>query len=412
MPKPHLLMIGGWNDIIEKAFDNGFDVSYFGSLSPAVAFDPALLAPARHKVALNVAQIGVCLATARQIHAEEPFDAVISFTELGMETAAVIADALQVPGMDLWAVSVTRYKDKMREVLDKHPHLKLPWQRFSATEQLIDFYQAHGPSIIVKPISGAASVGVQQIRSVEELQGYISAVPEEERVDFIAEQLVDSDQLYSIESLSVDGEHHIITMSVARMVGYPYALSNHIIVPPHNLDERTSASIERTVREFLTAVRLRNGVAHTEVKLSRDHQPFIIESQTRVGGDRIWKMLELTTGVKQVDLTLNNLVGEKQVPVPSAMNQVAAFFSLLPDAGVVARVSDIEDLKSIGGLIEATLEVKVGDDIKPITNNSERKGNLLLTADSHDDLFKKFAQIQERLWIEYENGSVWHPSFK
>ena len=44
---------------------------------------------------------------------------------------------------------------------------------------------------------------------------------------------------------------------------------------------------------------MENGITHTEIKIDKHNKPRIIESQVRIGGGNIWKMVELTTGISQ-----------------------------------------------------------------------------------------------------------------
>ena len=43
---------------------------------------------------------------------------------------------------------------------------------------------------------------------------------------------------------------------------------------------------------------------HTEVKIDKQNKPIIIESQVRIGGGNIWKMVELTTGISSIWILL------------------------------------------------------------------------------------------------------------
>ncbi|KQR79491.1 hypothetical protein ASG35_06200 [Burkholderia sp. Leaf177] len=411
MSKPHILILGGWTELVEKALGLGMDVSYLGSTKGTSYFDADLLKDCAYACDANIERIGLCLAQAKSIHRALPLTAVVSFSELGLETAAVIADNLRISGLDLDAVLNTRYKDTMRAKLSDYPDLQLPWKRVRSEEDLKHFFDQHGPGIIVKPINGAASQGVHQIRSAEELERYVKSGGQYGGDGILAEMLIDSDKLYSIESLSVDGRHDIITMSLSKLVGYPYSLVSHTVVPPYGVEPEETLRIANLTRTFLSAIDLKNGVAHTEVKVGSDARPFLIESQTRVGGDRIWKMAELTSGVHQIDMALDNLVGR---PVDSANAQklgVAGFFCFLPPAGVVKAVCDPGFLKIDDAVIEYEFNVEAGDLLIDILDNTQRKGYVCARALSHDDLFEHVARIYKNIWIEYEDGSFWRPSF-
>ncbi|MCP2257838.1 Biotin carboxylase [Streptoalloteichus tenebrarius] len=412
MAEPHLLVVGGWTEIIEKAVAAGYAVSYLGPTAGGGGLDPAVLdrCASVHEVAVD--QVTVCLALARRIHAERPLDAVVSFTELGLESAAVIADALGLPGPELWPVAATRYKDWTRRALADSPSLALPWRRVASAADVERFHAEHGPAIIVKPVAGAASMGVRQIRSAEELAEAVATPGWLRDGQYVAEKLVDSDELYSVESLTLRGEHSVISFSYTKLVGYPYSLGSYTMVPPPPGFERVRDEVVRTAREFLTAVGMTWGVAHTEIKVGPDGRPGVIESQTRVGGDRIWLMTERTTGVGQIDLALRGLLDpEVTAPHLPDSTSVGVFFPLLPPAGTVRRVADIAEVRRLPGVLDADTSISQGRVLKEITDNTQRGGHVLLHAPDHDAAYALMREVCRAFWVEFDDGRVWHPGF-
>jgi hypothetical protein len=396
---------------LQKALDNGFRVSYLGSFLPSRSFDPEILRRCTHAVDVAVERIGACLIEAQRIHAADPLIAALSFTEMGMESAAVIATALGIKGLELGPVVLTRYKDLMRAALSASPDLALPWKRAHDEQQLRAFYEQHGPAIIVKPITGLGSVGVQQIKSERELNAYLESGVLFPPEGLQAEQLADSDLVYSVETLTVDGQHHAITMSASRVTGYPYSLATHTMVPPPNLTSEKQEAIISKVRRFLDVIRLNNGVAHTEVKVTADGNPVIIESQTRVGGDRIWRMLEITTGIKQIDLALNALKGAVAFCPHVVRAKAAVFLSILPPPGRVKHVRGGEYLAEHPAVIEWSIDVAVGTEVAPIRDNMARKGYIVLQAADHTALTSYISAITQHVRIEYEDGTCWAPTY-
>ena len=409
MAKPHLLMIGGWTETLAKALDAGFELSYLGACTASDSFDPRLLKKCYVVRETRIDQIGLCLSIARELQADKPIDAVISFTELGMETAAVIADALKIRGLDLRAVSQTRYKDQMRRVLADDPEMSIPWKRLEKKQDLLCFYDMHGPAIIIKPVSGAASVGVQQIKSREALCAVCDELDSSTIDGLMAEKLIDSDRLYSVETLTIEGVHTVIALSMSQMVGHPHALQSYTVVPPRDLNNETRDRIAVLVKRFLGNIGLVDGVAHTEVKLGSNNRPYIIESQTRVGGDRIWRMVELTTKIDQIGLTLRNLGAPVSIPILPATESVAAFLYLLPPSGHVKAVCDFGFLDRNECVLDHSNSIKPGETLDPVTNATERRGHILLHARNHEELFSRANDLYRHIWVEYDNGTVWHP---
>lgn len=409
---PHLLLIGGWTQTLQKALDNGFRVSYFGPVQSSPTFDAAILACCAHVRAVEVDRIGICLALAQDLHAADPFIACLSYTERGLETAAVIAAALGVRGMALWPVAATRYKDWMRQLLDGCPGLALPWRRVATPEALRAFHREHGPDIIVKPLSGAGGAGVQRLHSVAELDAFAEAHAACWPADLLAEEFVASDDLYSVETLTLDGQHHVLGMSFSKMTGYPYACQSFVMVPPPDMPAALREAVAECTRRFLGAMRLDWGVAHTEVKIRQDGRPAIIESQTRVGGDRIWRMLELTTGFRQIDAMLRSLIEPVACRSLPETTRAAAFLGLYPPAGRIQSACAPDFPADLAGVLEWRLEVRAGDMILAATDSLSKRGFVLLQADNHASLLERIAAVCARCRLIYEDGRCWQPSFE
>jgi hypothetical protein len=410
--KLHLLMIGGWTDLFLKAINLGFDVSYLGSCKATGSFDITILTKCKFFYSANIQETGLCLLLAQKIHHQLPITTVISFTELGMETAAMLGAILKIDGLDLLSVLRTRYKDLMREILDNIPDLAIPWSRFSTLEDLNDFYDLNSPKIIIKPISGAASTGIIQIASKKELEKSYQKLDALLLDHYIVEKFIDSNALYSVDTVSINGAHYFLSLSLTKTVGYPYSLSDHTVVPAYNLAIAKRDLIAQCVRLFLDTIELVNGAAHTEVKIDKNGKPYIIESQTRVGGDRIWKMIELTTGYSQVDITLANFI-KSVIPknFPKAKS-VSGFFCLLPPPGKVTKISDLSFLKTDKAVLEYSVNIYPDKLIQPIEDNTQRCGYIFLQSPNHEALFEKINNLSQKLFVEYDDRSVWQPSFE
>ncbi|MFF3139578.1 ATP-grasp domain-containing protein [Streptomyces mirabilis] len=408
---PHLLMVGGRAAIVEKALANGFTVSYIGHEASNPLSDD-LVARCAWVRYTAIDQVSWCLALARQRHAETSLTAVITFTELGLETAAVIADALGVPGPQLWPTAVTKYKDRMREVLASHPTLSLPWRRVTSTADIVDFYDRYGPKIIVKPVAGYGAMGVRQIRTEAELKAALVDPALLGEGNYLVEKLADNSEVYTVETLSASGRHAVLAFSYAKMVDYPRSVHNYSMTPPPSDFDVLESAVVDTVREFLTAVGLTRGVAHTEIRVGENGHPVVIESHTRVAGARLWRGIELTTGVNQIDLALMGLIRDDiELPHLPPSDSVAVYLSLLAPEGRVLRTADPAALREIDGVLEVVADIEPGQELPKVTDMTLEAGFVFLHAPDHRTANATLDAIRRTYWIEYDDGRIWNPSF-
>merc|ERR1719188_2089778 len=97
-------------------------------------------------------------------------DAVTTFVELSVPLAARLCEAFGLPGMRPAAVDSARDKHRTRAAL-KAASLPTPRNALIRNEsELVAAGQAVGFPCVLKPVSGAASLGVKKVVSMAELE--------------------------------------------------------------------------------------------------------------------------------------------------------------------------------------------------------------------------------------------------
>ena len=410
MRRPHLLLLGGWTQTLAAAHKH-CDISYIGSFAPCRSFDPAILKQCVFTGEANINHLSQILYLAEGFHAKRAFDAVWSFTELGLENAALLARILNIRGLNFNAVFLSRYKDQLRETLKDIPELAWPYKKIDpshARQQLMDFYNQFGPRIILKPVDGSGGRGVRKIFSPEE----ISKTLETEALKdcaLLAEKYIDTDIIYSIETTTFEGKHYITNTSVAKLSGHPHTLHEYILVPSSGPIRSRCAAL---TQKLLDHLEVKNGATHTEIKLDGG-TPVIIETQTRVGGDKIWYMSERTTGISQIEEIAKSAcritVAEKiKTDFPQNCGH-CMFFALLPPAGRVRTVRGWQELQAHKAVLEAHCEIQEGEELTKITDNTQRKGYIVFQSEDLSLLYQTASAALQRLQLEYADGSTWSP---
>ncbi|MDT0382165.1 hypothetical protein RM572_25720 [Streptomyces sp. DSM 42041] len=408
-------MIGGWTDCIQKAIDCGFDLTYFGPTETGYWLDADVLAQCEHVQEAPVGQPALCLALARRLHEERPYTGVVSFSEFGIETSAVIADALGIKGLAPWPTSITRDKVWTRKALEGAHDLAVPWCKVTSAIDLEDFYREHGPDVIVKPITGAGSASVHHLRAPEDVKKLINSDSWGETCPCLAERRIDSDAVYSVETVTFGGRHYVIAFSLEQTVGRGSSVTSYIMVPPPPpFDDETGEKLARCAMRFLDTIGLDWGIAHTEVMIDTDGSVYPIESQTRIGGARIYQMAERTTGFKQIDTMLTSLVSD-QVEAPHLPEPVSVcmMFRLLAPAGEVKAVADPGVLENLDGVFAAQINIRPGQTLTPVVDNLDylQHGAVWFEASDHGAAQAVVQEVCTNYWVEYSDGKRWHPTF-
>lgn len=338
---------------------------------------------------------------AKQLHQGYYFRAVVSFTEFGLYPAALIAEQLNIKGNAVFPVEYTRDKFKMRRLLEKHRLDSIAYQHCTSLEDVVAFYKQINAPFILKPIHGAGSQGVYYIDSLEKIPNAWSWAIHDNNQELIAEKYL-LGQEYSVESLSFDGQHQIITITEKRTTEFPHFIELSHYSPAH-LTPEMQQKIHQIILRFLELIQHQNGPAHTEIKVHKDEIK-IIESQTRMGGDQIWELTELTTGVDVISETVRHLLGLSQKTKIKKANAAAVLF-FAREFEEILDINGLESAQKISGIVRIHCTLKKGQKLGKLISSQSRQGYILGIGDNMDEaissvnLAMKHVQIKTKAHI-------------
>lgn len=403
---PHVLFIGGWTKPIQDALDRGYTVSYIGSYTKHVYFDGTILEKCFYKKEIDTTNIPVCVYYAEELYKEKPFDLVVSFNEGALDTACIIAKIFNVKGSSYNANMITRNKDMMREIL--------AGKDFSIDSIVcnnindIDEFLNKKDSIIIKPPIGAGGKGVSKLDIGDDVEVFIK--DNGIQLPILVEEYIEGDLVYTVEAVSYNKKHSILAIS-AEIFKEDTFIINYTIMPVP-IDESQKKLIIEKVLLFLDDMQLEDGITHTEVKIDKQNKPIIIESQVRIGGGNIWRMVELTTGISQFgyyyDALATKTIDEFRC-VPSKCQAMS--LSLIPKPGCLKEIK-YKGLTNISEVVLIDLLVKEGDTIPTIVDSTQRKGYILFTANNIKHMYEVADKICDNITFVYQDLSEWKPSFK
>jgi len=402
----HVLFIGGWTKPIQDALDRGYTVSYIGSYSKHIYFDGTILEKCFYKKEIDTTNIPVSVYYAEELFKEKPFDVVVSFNEAALDTASIIAKILNVRGFSYNANMITRNKDMMRELLAGKDY-SIDSMVCNNIKDISEFLHKKN-SMIIKPPIGAGGKGVSKLDIGDDIEGLMK--DNGIQLPILVEEYVEGDVVYTVEAVSYNKKHSILAIS-AEIFKENTFLINYTIMPAP-IDESQKKLIIDKVMLFLDDMQLEDGITHTEVKLDKQNKPIIIESQVRIGGGNIWKMVELTTGISQFgyyyDALATRTIDEFRC-VPSKCQAMS--LSLIPKPGCLKEIK-YEGLANISEIVFVDLLVKEGDTIPTIVDSTGRKGYILFTAKNIEHMYELANKICDNITFVYQDLSEWKPSFK
>ncbi|WP_405164118.1 ATP-grasp domain-containing protein [Nocardia sp. NBC_01499] len=397
MRQKHVLAIGGRNSTVDKLEKLGLR---FSMVQIPEMVDARQYNSAERYAVLDYENLEELLALSRAWHRIDPFDAIFTFTEYGLENTSRCAIDLGIAGDNLAAVLVTRDKTKTRALLNEHGLSPVRHRVCSTVEDARAFFaELGGEPIVLKPCDGGLSEGVFIVETEAELAQRWAWSSAARPGPVLAEEFLRGHE-FSVESLSLDGVHEIamITEKVTTPLPRFVELGHQA---PARLSDADRTRIVELVTTFLDLIGQRTGPAHTEIRLTPSG-PKLIESQTRVGGDQVWELCEMVSGI---DMMAEAIAALADVPPPQRIPVASAaairFFGY--ENIRVLKVSDLHDAEHARGVVRVHCDLAAGQEIGPLSSSYARQGYVLSTGDSVEDAVGNAEAARDLVRVDWES---------
>ena len=329
-------------------------------------------------------------------HALTPFVSAVTIAEEALIPCARINEALGLPGTPLDLVEKTRDKPAMRRVLDAGGFSPVQWAAVKTHADAVTFAEQRGYPFILKPVDGVGSIDVRLVRSVNDLEGVLNGTS-----SWIAEEYLDGPE-YSVEAFSFAGRHVILGINVETKntdpIGSEFLEVAHQVPAP--MSPERDREVRAFIRGFLDVLGIKDGPSHTELKFT-SRGPRIVETHTRLGGDRLWDLVRLTTGYDLLDMTLQWAMGTlKPLEADPVPRGGAAIQYFTPPPGKLKRLHGMHALKRLPGVVDISLVVDVGTTIRPALKSEDRAGYVLAYAETVQEAQAICREVTQRLVLE------------
>lgn len=200
----------------------------------------------------------------------------------------------------------------------------------------------------------------------------------------------------SVETLTVNGTHHVVGMTAQRTTGPPHFLVTGYLHPAPLTDDEQKF-IGAVVEERLTASGYRSGPAHTQVALL-PHGPRIVSCRAQLGADRIPLLVEIARGFDLEAAVFTGLLGSSPV-VPSAYQYAEVGFFLLPE-GRLETYTGTEDIAVTPWVRGARFPYTVGDRIPPVGDPRARRAYVVVEGDTPELTRERISNARKDLVAE------------
>lgn len=232
--------------------------------------------------------------------------------------------------------------------------------------------------LIVKPSDRSGSRGVTKIDKKEELQSAIIIALEASFVKTaLVEQFIEGIEV-SVEAISWNGKHTVIAITDKITTNAPYfvELAHH---QPSRLSQDILTKIKQQTIKCLDALEINYGASHSEFKITKKGEVYVIEVGARMGGDFIGShLVPLSTGYDFLKGVIDVALNQFAEPKTTKSEYSGVYF-------LSKETEKIMPFLKKKNTFDVQKEI-FSKDLKKISNSNDRSGYLIYQSNERIEL--------------------------
>lgn len=291
----------------------------------------------------------------------------------------------------------------MRKALKEN---NVPVPMFFQVNTKEEFYNAvqkikdAGYRCIVKPADNSGSRGIDLLNNFEQEtldRAYEYSKQSSRSGNLMVEEFMEGAEV-SVETLSINGECHVIQITDKMTTGAPYFVEmGHS--QPSQLPKKTKEQISQVAIAANKAIGIKNGPSHTEIKVTKDG-PKIVELGARLGGDNITTHLTpLSTGVDMVEDCINIALG-MPADINKKYDKGSAIRYFSASHGCIKDILHVEEAEKMTGVIQISIVHGKCEKLNGIKSSDDRAGFVITQGDNVKDAIEVAERARDMIKFE------------
>ncbi len=262
---------------------------------------------------------------------------------------------------------------------------------------------------MLKPADSGGQRGIFYVESQDDIDAHLhAALAESPSDEAIVESFHDGLELNGIV-IARRGDAFALTLSDRlRPPGIGFGVG-WIHVYPASIYADVLEEAERIAVRAVQALGLRDGIAFPQLIVSDDGSVRVVEVAARIPGGQMADLVRHAVGVDLVEVALRQALGEEipddvvlpRVKQPLAIRFLTAQPGPLP-TGKVLSVGPLDPVLAAEGVVQADTYLQVGETIRPVRLDGDRRGYVIATADTSVEALQRAEAAARLLEVEVE----------
>ncbi|HEY1390085.1 MAG TPA: ATP-grasp domain-containing protein [Ktedonobacterales bacterium] len=340
------------------------------------------------QLALDFADIESSVATLKEAHARQPFDAIVPVDDSATILAARANAALGLPWNPPEAAEAARDKGVMRRMMAAAGVPSPVFRRFPLTTDPHEIARQATYPCVVKPLRLSGSRGVIRANSPDEL---VAAVARLERIllddgnarettDILVEDFIPGVEVALDGLLREDGLHVLAIFDKPDPLDGPF-FEETIYTTPSRLSAETQAAIADCAGRAAAAIGLRDGPIHAELRVN-EGGPWMVEIAGRSIGGLCSTILEFGAGMCLEELLLRHALRMELPSLERVGGGAGVMMIPIPKGGVLRAFHGVEEAEAVPNVTGIEISIRPHTVVTPLPEGSSYLGFIFARAES------------------------------
>jgi biotin carboxylase len=322
---------------------------------------------------------------------------------------AAVAEELGLPGIGMQTAHLLTHKRAMRDALGAHGLPQPPYASLRSADDVAAALDAVRFPAVLKPVDSGGQRAVFRIESRDELERDLpEAIAESPTDEALLEEFVDGVELNGIV-IARNGEAALVTLSDRlRPPGIGFGVGWIHVYPP-SIPPGQLRLAEQVAVDSVRALGLRDAIAFPQLLAAPNGGIAVVEVAARIPGGQMADLVRHAVGVDLVEVALRQALGEDvpdEVALPRFTQPLAIrFFTAQPGplpTGRVTRIGSLDAVLASDGVVQADTYLQVGETIRPVRRDGDRRGYVIATADTPEEALARAELAATRLAVDVE----------
>lgn len=329
-------------------------------------------------------------------------------TDIGVPTAAFVAEHLGLPGIGLQVAQRFTDKSLMRMAMAQagiaSPASSVAQQPAQAQAAAAEL----GLPLVMKPVDNQSGRGVSIVRAEADLaQAWALARSHSRSGKVILESLAAGDE-YIVDGFA--GQDGVQILGIAAKTPYDDnpTISSRILYLSGNSFHSAHAKLAPVTRRVIAAMGLRSGIFHAEFKV--DGAAVVpIDLAARGGGVHIYPLvLPHVSGIDAIAAMISACLGQPAPVAPKQPSLGACIeFFRLPQGRLLA-IEGVQQATQLAGVAAVQILADSGQQVGALLKKDDRPGYIVALAETHQEAQHIAARAKACLQVRMAESSLTH----